>query len=83
MRQFCIRAIDLIGREAVRDEMRRRGYENIDRALDSWVQRRKVPDAMKLMMMDLAREADIDLDPQDFDVQPIASEDRSLSGAAA
>lgn len=83
MRRFCIPAIDLIGREVVRNAMSRSGYENADRALDSWVQRRKVPDAAKLMMMELARDKDIDVDFRDFEVQSVASEDCSMSGAAA
>lgn len=82
MKQFRVPAIEAIGQPVVEREMKRRGYENARRAIFSWVQRRKVPEGAKIMLLELASAVDVEIDLQDLEIEALASKDESKDAAA-
>lgn len=68
MRRFHIPAIDRLGRDSIEEEMAARGYENVVRTLNSWVQRRKVPGDAIIMLLEMAEGRNIDLVAEDLKV---------------
>ena len=84
MRRYRIPAIDRLGRDSLKIEMAKRGYENIERTLHSWIQRRSVPDTAKMMMLEMAKaRPDVTLDiSEDFDVRSVTVGDAAEADAA-
>ena len=68
MKRFHIPAIDRLGRDSVKREMASRGYKNVQRTLNSWVQRRKLTPPAIVMLMEMAARRNIRLRMEDLQV---------------
>ena len=82
-KEWHIPAIDLLGRDVVMSRLRSLGYTgDLDNTLASWVKRRKVPYRIRLQLLEMAKESDIAIEPDDCNVRKCRQECHSVVAAA-